>query len=172
VPMSYDDWLALTDHPRSEWVDGMAILMPPPTPDHFDAGFHITNQLRQALPDLAVYGEIGIRLPRNRVRVPDVAVFTERPSGAVVEEIPLVAIEVVSPSSGYRDTVQKAVEYAASGVGQYWIVDPEARSIEISTNADGQWDLLLHLDDTRPTGEVSIAGQDPIELDLRTVLPG
>jgi Uma2 family endonuclease len=35
-----------------------------------------------------------------------------------------LAIEITSPESYERDTVTKYAEYAAMGVGEYWILDP------------------------------------------------
>jgi hypothetical protein len=38
--MSYDEWLALPEKPKSEWVDGEVVIVNvPPSPDHSDASF-------------------------------------------------------------------------------------------------------------------------------------
>lgn len=51
----------------------------------------------------------------------------------------LLAVEVLSPSSARGDRVTKRRAYQEHGVGTYWIVDPEARVVEV-------W----HPDDERP----------------------
>ena len=48
---------------------------------------------------------------------------------------PDLAIEVLSPSTRHIDREEKAAEYAEAGVTEYWIVDPEGRSIEVLTDA-------------------------------------
>jgi len=40
-------------------------------------------------------------------------------------------IEVVSPSNRSRDLLTKRALYGRAGVREYWLVDPEARTIEI-----------------------------------------
>ena len=44
--------------------------------------------------------------------------------------IPLLAIEVISPSSVSRDRILKRRRYQRAGIGEYWIVDPSSRLIE------------------------------------------
>ena len=51
----------------------------------------------------------------------------------------LLAIEVVSPSSAQGGRVTKRRLYQEAGVTTYWVVDPDARVVEV-------W----HPDDTRP----------------------
>jgi Uma2 family endonuclease len=43
---------------------------------------------------------------------------------------PDLAIEVLAPSTSRRDRGVKFADYAAHGVQEYWIVDPEARTVE------------------------------------------
>ena len=48
-----------------------------------------------------------------------------------VEGPPDLVIEVVSPSNRSRDLLTKRALYGRAGVREYWLVDPEARTIEI-----------------------------------------
>ncbi len=44
--------------------------------------------------------------------------------------IPLLIAEVLSPATAFTDRIKKRRRYQASRVGEYWIVDVEARVIE------------------------------------------
>ena len=47
-----------------------------------------------------------------------------------IEGPPTLAVEIISPSTPAIDRVKKLALYARYGVPYYWIVDPDARSIE------------------------------------------
>lgn len=40
-------------------------------------------------------------------------------------------VEVASPSTARLDRLEKFGEYARAGVKEYWIVDPDVRTVEI-----------------------------------------
>ena len=42
-----------------------------------------------------------------------------------------LALEVVSPDKPRRDLIEKRGDYAEGGVGEYWIVNPEAETISV-----------------------------------------
>lgn len=44
---------------------------------------------------------------------------------------PDLVVEIVSPASGRKDRKQKFSLYERHGVGEYWIVDPEEKVVEI-----------------------------------------
>ncbi|MGI9255220.1 MAG: Uma2 family endonuclease [Thermomicrobiales bacterium] len=48
-----------------------------------------------------------------------------------LEGSPALAIEVISPSNRRHDVVRKHALYAAAGVREYWLVDPETQADEV-----------------------------------------
>ena len=46
-----------------------------------------------------------------------------------VEVVPSFVIEILSPGSAALDAITKRELYEKNGVSEYWIVDPETRSI-------------------------------------------
>ena len=51
-------------------------------------------------------------------------------------------MEVLSPSTGKRDKTVKKDVYAKHGVGEYWLVDPIGKSVELYLLEDGAY--VLH----------------------------
>ena len=78
---------------------------------------------------------------------------------------PDIMVEVVSPDprDRRRDRIEKLHEYATFGVRWYWLVDPEARSLEIlRLGEDG---LYIHALDAAE-GTIDVAGCEGLTLDL------
>ena len=68
---------------------------------------------------------LDVVLATGDILEPDVIVITDRdPHGRVVTEVPLLAVEVLSPSSRKRDVGDKLTAYRDAGVPTYWVVDP------------------------------------------------
>ncbi|MFB9311608.1 Uma2 family endonuclease [Nocardioides plantarum] len=169
--MSWDDYLLLPEKPKAEWVDGEVVVSPPVSFDHGEAVGGLMVALRTALPDLRTVTEVGVHLPRNRVRAPDLMVVDRRPEGRWVTQTPVLVVEVLSPSTRSEDTMRKSREYLSAGILQYWIVDPEAHAIDVFEAAGGDWERVLRLDEATPTGEVVVGAHGTVPLDLRDVVP-
>jgi Uma2 family endonuclease len=169
--MSWEEFLELPGDLRTEWVDGEVVVSPPVGGDHGVATTRLGSVLTGALPGLLVGSEVGVWLPRNRLRGPDLVAFPSMPTGTFLEEAPVLVVEVLSPSTRAEDTIRKSPEYASAGISQYWVVDPEARSLEVFSNADGRWEPLLRLDEQHPTGEVTVGDHGVVPLDLTWILP-
>lgn len=168
--MSWEEYLELPEKPRAEWVDGEVVVTPPVSADHGLATARLTIVLGSALPQLSLMTEVGVKLPRNRLRAPDLMATEVRPEGTWVTEPPVLVVEVLSRSTRSEDTVRKSAEYAEGGIGQYWLLDPELRALDVFTNTEGGWDLLLHLDDGIPVGEVVVGEHGTVRLDVRELL--
>lgn len=168
--MSWEEYLALPERPRAEWVAGEVVVSPPVGPDHGFAAGGLVALLRRDLADAVVFTEVGLRLPGDRLRAPDVMVTDAWPEGPWVVDPPVLVVEVLSPSTRSEDTVRKSAEYAAGEVGQYWILDPEQRWLEVLRADRGGWSPLLRLDDDTPRGQVVVPGHGVVDLDLTTML--
>jgi len=62
-----------------------------------------------------------------------------------IEGPPTLAVEIVSPSTARIDRGAKLQLYAKHGIAHYWIVDPEARSIEAYVLTGGVFRLAARL---------------------------
>ena len=51
-------------------------------------------------------------------------------------------MEATSSGTRRTDRLEKLVEYAQAGVQEYWIVDPEARVVEVFTLREGAYEAL------------------------------
>lgn len=171
VAMTWEEYLDLPDKPKAEWVDGIVVISPSfEALSHGVAVVKLAVALREALPGLHVLGRCGVVLPGNRLRTPDLTVVRSLDAGDWVEQVPVLVVEVLSRSSWSEDMVVKSVEYVRAGVGQYWTVDPDDRTIEVDENVDGLWRMALRLDDENPVGEVAV-GEYVVPLDLDSIVP-
>ena len=166
VPMSYEEWMALPDRPKAEWVDGVAVIhMAPPTYDHGRAQSRLVVALSLGLPGLDVVTEVEVVLPRNRVRRPDIAVVDHPPSDrGWIRDPAVLVVEVLSPGTQSEDLMRKAPEYAEAGIGQYWTLDNEQQRLEVSELVDGRWVSLGVLDAATPTLYVVVGEHGVVEL--------
>ena len=170
VRMSWEEYLELPERPRAEWVDGEVVInVAPVLFGHGDAVMRLGVRLVALFPDHYLVTEVGLWLPHNRLRAPDLMLVAEPPGERWVREPPLLVVEVLSRSTRSEDTVRKSVDYARGGVGQYWVVDPEFRAIDCFVLVDSEWQLLARVDEEHPTAEVELEGV-AVPLDLRQIL--
>ena len=85
-PMSLDEYLALPEGFRAEYVDGVAIVSPPSTSGHNTTQRRVANALESGLSEtVAVRTEAGWQ-SGGRYRIPDVAVFATKEPDVVWDD--------------------------------------------------------------------------------------
>jgi Uma2 family endonuclease len=112
---------------RYELLDGALVVTPAPTAAHQRATARLYKLLDAGVPDgLEVFfAPLDAYLPTGDILEPDVLVIDKRTIVAnKVEGSPLLAVEVLSPSSRRRDVGDKLTAYRDAGVPSYWVVDP------------------------------------------------
>ncbi|HEY5061465.1 MAG TPA: Uma2 family endonuclease, partial [Gemmatimonadaceae bacterium] len=101
-----------------------------------------------------------VRLTPELVVQPDLFVIPSdngrRPSAAAPVTHVLLSIEVLSPDSARFDRVLKRRAYQAAGVPEYWIVDPDAQTIERWRPADNRAEVLDKMLTWRPDDRLEL----------------
>ena len=123
---------------RHELLDGTHAVTPAPSYHHqaivsllFQA---LTSALR-SVPELKVMTSPADLAHGPRLLLqPDLFVFRLDPKHPIRSwkdiGVPVLAVEILSPSTASRDRGRKRLIYQRLGVGEYWIVDPDSRLIE------------------------------------------
>jgi Uma2 family endonuclease len=154
VVLTYREYEALpADGRRYELHDGELFVTAAPGLPHQRVVGELFALLRQhVLGDRL--GEVFVSpvdciLGETTVVQPDL-VFLESARSSLasargIEGPPTLAIEIVSRSTARVDRSVKLQLYARYGIPHYWIVDPEARSIEGFVLAGGSYDLAGRL---------------------------
>jgi Uma2 family endonuclease len=104
----------------------------------FNLQLELGNYLRKYPIGTALLSENLYALSASTRRSPDLAVIlgdrrSELWEAKVIFIIPDIAVEVLSPSETTRMIVRKLGQYFTAGVKEVWLVDPDARTVEIWT---------------------------------------
>lgn len=150
------------DNQRREIIGGTLIMSPTPNYRHQWCSGQLYVRLAAAAPaDLAViYAPFDWRPPtphRDNFQ-PDLLVFRKAEADLLgpLRAIPLLVVEILSPSNAAYDTGWKRVEYQRLQVPAYWIVDAAAPSVTVLRLRGHQY-----TEAAKVTGEESLAVDFP-----------
>lgn len=153
APLTEDDLAGMPDDGhRYELVEGVLLVTPAPSIPHQTCVVSLVVLLRTARTEghLVLVAPTDVRLTAVTVLQPDVLVA--RPADmtlARLEGAPVLAVEVLSPSTRLIDLGTKRLAYEAAGVPAYWLVDPDVPSLTV-----------LHLEHGRYVEHVVVTGDE------------
>jgi Uma2 family endonuclease len=129
---------AVREDQKAEFIYGEVVVHSPVTLRHNEVSSRLATLLRAHCQRKSL-GKVGIEkvmisLSRNDYE-PDVCWFGPAKAVDLRPEqrrfpAPDFVAEVLSPSTEANDRGVKRVDYAAHGVAEYWIIDPEAETVE------------------------------------------
>ena len=168
IALSIDAWLALDEDVEGELVDGHLEEEEVASWEHEIVVSWLIAMLRAWIVPRGGFvlgSETKIIIAPGRGRKPDVLAFfgVRRPGPTAMP--PDIVVEVITstPRDRRRDRIDKKADYAAIGVGQYWLVDPVARTFEIlSLGPDGHFLEVLGAAE----GVHEVPGCEGLRLDL------
>lgn len=123
---------------RHEIIDHELAVTPAPTSRHQEIVTNLVTVLSEAVRarglGKVLVGPVDVLLAEGDYLEPDVVFVREERlhilSDRGIEGPPDLVAEVVSPSTAERDRGVKLDRYRLHGVPEYWIVDPETRTVE------------------------------------------
>lgn len=134
-PLTWDDLQTIPDDNfRYELLDGVLLVSPAPGTAHLLALTGIYDLLRRGCPDDLLVGVAPYDFTWRETTSLEPDVFVVRLSDLGEKRStlpPLLAVEVVSPSSRRIDRGSKRLAYEEFGVPSYWVVDPATRSVQV-----------------------------------------
>lgn len=137
-----------TNQPCELW-DGKVIMSPAPSFRHQEVvlGFYklLDNWVAKRKLGKVITAPVDMVLSEHRTTQPDVAFIARDRLGIIDRAIQgpadLVA-EVVSLEGRVRDRIEKRDLYEQYGVKEYWIIDPEAKTVDVLHLEKGAYTLV------------------------------
>ena len=128
-----------SEEKRYELIAGELYMVPSPNPFHQKIVFELAKLLDNFVQERELgrifVAPLDVVLNNEDVLQPDVIFISKEREGIIgernIQGAPDLVIEVLSPSTAGRDRTIKRARYLRYGVREYWIVDPQARSIEV-----------------------------------------
>lgn len=156
-----DDIESLPDGVRAELIDGVVYDMATPGRTHQELVHYFDMTIGNYIVDhngnCKVYPApfaVFINKDKWTYLEPDISVICDKDKldDRGCNGAPDWVIEIVSPSSRQMDYILKLVKYQTSGVREYWIVDPEQRSVIVYDFQDEEGARIYTFDDEISSG--------------------
>lgn len=141
LKLTYEDYLLLPEDRIYEIIDGEPFMTPSPKTMHQ----RLIVKLFKIIDDFVSKGELGevfiapydVVLSKHDIVQPDIIFISKERSNIITESniqgSPDMVVEILSSSTKERDLVLKKKLYAAFGIKEYWIVDPENKKTILHT---------------------------------------
>jgi Uma2 family endonuclease len=141
VRFNYQDYLQLPEDKRYEILDGELYVLPTPNTRHQRVSQRILMALIRQTEERDL-GEIfrapcDVVFSAENIAQPDILFIRTERFGIIgdanIQGAPDLVIEILSPATRHKDFEIKRKIYAGFGVQEYWIVDPDAATVEVLT---------------------------------------
>jgi Uma2 family endonuclease len=144
IKFTYEDYKSLpeSETKRYELLGGELVMVPSPSFKHQLVSGNLELPLRNFVDEnelgIILHAPFDVVLGEGKGREvvqPDILYVSKQRSQIITEEeirgAPDLVIEILSPATADRDRTYKRTLYARHGVKEYWIVDPEAKTVEV-----------------------------------------
>lgn len=171
---TYEDYLKIDDDNQYELIGGKLILVPAPKTFHQE----LVGELYSAIKEYVRNNNLGkvliapvdVLLSETEKPQPDIMFISKERLDIItemnVQGAPDLVVEILSPSTGKYDRTAKSKMYYKHGVKEYWIVDPDHKTIEIFIPAEKNWNLFQSYDDKDTLTSPLLTG---LEIQLRDI---
>lgn len=177
---TFADYLTWDESERWELIDGKPYMMATPTTFHQTILGELFGQIREFLKDKPCrpyldLAPFSVRLFEtdddtsddvDTIVEPDLSVICEKnkvdQNGC--KGAPDLIIEVLSPSNSRRDRFVKYNLYMRAKVREYWIVDPQEKTVQVFLLDENGVYKLTEMYGEKDTAKITILNDCPIDL--------
>lgn len=138
--------LAYQEEPREELLNGKVYMMSSPSVNHNRTASNIYYAFRNYLKGKkceAFADGTDVYLTEDDRVIPDAMIVCDKniikPDG--IHGAPDLVVEILSPSTAKNDKGYKKDLYEKCGVKEYWIVEPNMRTVETYLLSDGRYEF-------------------------------
>ena len=148
-PCRRRDYNELPDRSSCELLLGRFYARVPPSIGHqivLESAWRHLRAVAAATSGRAYRGPLDLELAPHSVVKPDLFFLAAGRRDLLVElrnATPDLIVEVLSPETARQDRREKVAIYAACGVKEYWLIEPEARLVDLLVNQAGRFVVTL-----------------------------
>ena len=148
---TYEEYRALPeDGTRYEVIEGELLMTPAPTTDHQGVSanlqFILESYIRANHWGKLFAAPVEVYLGDEDFVQPDLVCVAQANRHIITKKnitgVPDLVVEILSPSTARNDRILKMNAYARHQVPHYWIVDPEAKTLEAFEWEKGAYRLV------------------------------
>ncbi|TLD42253.1 MAG: hypothetical protein JETT_1496 [Candidatus Jettenia ecosi] len=150
ITYTYNDYANMDNDKRYELIEGELYMVPSPGFYHQTISMNISHPLKIFVKEndlgIVLYTPFDVVLSETNVVQPDIIFISKERIGLITEKnlrgAPDVAIEILSRKTRERDKLVKKRLYMDHGVKEFWIVDPDKKTIEIMVLKETGFDTV------------------------------
>lgn len=141
VKFTYKDYKNLpeSETKRYELLEGELVMVPSPTTHHQKISWNLERLVGDFVQKHGLgfiyHAPLDVVFSEWDVAQPDIFFISRERSEIITEEnirgAPDLVIEILSPATAERDRTYKRTLYARHGVNEYWLVDPDKRTLQV-----------------------------------------
>ena len=147
---TYEDYLKINDDKQYELIGGELILVPAPQAAHQEVSINlvyaILDFIRKNKLGKLFHAPFDVILSDKDKPQPDIVFISKERLNIIAKDgvhgAPDLVVEILSPSTGSLDKVEKSKLYYTHGVQEYWIVDPISKAVQVFTRGEKNWNLF------------------------------
>ena len=135
---TYEDYKNTPDDVRYELLDGELVMVPAPGMFHQTTSkklFWNLQPVEEQGLGLVFHAPTDVKFTDTDTVQPDIVFVSAERTHIITEDnirgAPDLVMEILSPSTANRDRTFKRTLYERHGVGEYWMVDTDAKNITV-----------------------------------------
>ncbi|MCB0522800.1 MAG: Uma2 family endonuclease [Saprospiraceae bacterium] len=160
-----------------ELINGQIVKKAAPTPLHQEISQNLNNLMdnfvRKHQLGKVFTAPIDVFLDDYNHLMPDI-LFIKTENLKIVDYregilgVPDLVVEIISRSSILIDREDKKRVYESAGVEEYWLIDPNYRSIEVYKNKNGRFEVVSFAIEDGKAQSLLLSG---FEVDIKELFP-